>query len=141
METSELDGTTWVSLVTYEPDGRWESTPVWIEGRNGLFVVTSDREPTAVRRVRHDPVFEVIRCDLRGWLLPDAGVYRGLATVVEGSRGRRIAARRRRRWWPSRWFWRLVEAGEWLVGKRPPTRRVVTLEVLHKVEVPILVPV
>jgi PPOX class probable F420-dependent enzyme len=139
--TPELDGAAYVSLVTWQAAGDWEATPVWIEGRRGLFVVSCDHDPAVAARLRRDPVFEVARCDLRGRLRPGAGIHRGLATVVGGRRGRRIAACRRHRWAPLRWFWGGVEAVEVLLRKRPRTHHVIVLEVLHVAPASIEVPV
>lgn len=141
LDTPELDGAVYVSLVTWGCDGRWEADPVWIEGRRGLFVVSCDHDPAVVIRLRRDPVFELARCDLRGRLRRGATIHRGVATVLGGRRGRRMAACRRHRWLPLRWFWCAVEAAEVGLRKRPPRRHVIVLEVLHAESAPIDAPV
>ncbi|MEJ5915373.1 PPOX class F420-dependent oxidoreductase [Pseudokineococcus sp. 1T1Z-3] len=59
---------TYVSLVTYRPDGSARPTPVWLVGDGDVLRVLTGSATAKARRARRDPRGTITPCDARGRL-------------------------------------------------------------------------
>jgi len=78
---NDLDRARYVSLTTYKRDGSPVSTPVWITGSGGSYVVTTGDKAWKTRRLRNNPSVQVQVCDMRGRVKPGAAVFTGTGEV------------------------------------------------------------
>jgi hypothetical protein len=83
--TGDLDRARYIALTTFKRDGTAVSTPVWVTGARGRYVVTTGADAWKTRRLRANPAVEVRVCDARGRVKPDAAVHPGTAEVSTSS--------------------------------------------------------
>ncbi len=79
---SELDEARYVALTTFTRDGTPKSTPVWITGSDGTYLVTTGEDTWKVKRLANDPRVELRLCDARGRVESGATAYKGNAVVL-----------------------------------------------------------
>jgi PPOX class probable F420-dependent enzyme len=97
---SEIDEARYIALTTFTRDGRPKTTPVWVAGGGGRYVVVTSARSYKVKRLRRDPRVELAASDARGRPLPGARVHRGTARILEGPEVRDAVAAIRRKYGP-----------------------------------------
>ncbi|MFC4063467.1 PPOX class F420-dependent oxidoreductase [Actinoplanes subglobosus] len=74
-----------VNLITYRKDGTPVSTPVWHVADGDTVTTVSAADAWKVKRIRRNPQVELVACDIRGKVAPDARPVRGTATLLPPS--------------------------------------------------------
>ena len=79
----ELDSARYISLTTFKRDGTPVSSPVWIAGDAGTYVVVTSDKAWKTRRLLRNSEVEAKVCDMRGRSTPSASTYRGKGEVLK----------------------------------------------------------
>ncbi|MBB2947647.1 hypothetical protein FB565_007418 [Actinoplanes lutulentus] len=74
-----------ISLTTYRKDGTPVATPVWHVADGDTITTVSSADAWKVKRLRRNAQVEIVRCDVRGKIDPDARPVRGTATLLPPS--------------------------------------------------------
>jgi PPOX class probable F420-dependent enzyme len=74
-----------INLITYRKDGTPVSTPVWHVAEGNSVTTVSAADAWKVKRIRRNPQVEIVACDIRGKVAPDARPVRGTATLLPPS--------------------------------------------------------
>jgi len=77
----DLDGARYISLTTFKMDGSPVSSPVWITGAAGKYVLTTGDKAWKTRRLLLNSSVRVQVCDMRGRVEPQATRYVGMGEV------------------------------------------------------------
>lgn len=94
---AEIAASKQISLTTYRKDGTPVSTPVWHVAEGNTVTTVSAADAWKVKRIRRNPHVEVVPCDIRGKVAPDARPVPGTATLLPASEtetARRLLERR-----------------------------------------------
>ncbi|WP_328478418.1 PPOX class F420-dependent oxidoreductase [Actinoplanes sp. NBC_00393] len=106
-----------ISLTTYRKDGTPVATPVWHVAEGDTVTTVSVADAGKVKRIRRNPEVEIVACDIRGKVAPDAQPVRGTAMLLppsETENARRLLARRYVTARIGAWFSKILRI------KRPP---------------------
>jgi PPOX class probable F420-dependent enzyme len=80
----------YLSLITYKRDGTPVATAVWVVDVDGELGVITEAEAGKVKRIRNNPRVTLTPCDVKGKVLPGAGIVEGTARVVLGDEAKRV---------------------------------------------------
>ena len=114
---AEIAASKQISLTTYRKDGTPVATPVWHVAEGDTVTTVSAADAGKVKRIRRNPEVEIVACDIRGKVIPDAQRVRGVAALLppsETEAARRLLARRYVSARLGAWFSRVLHI------KRPP---------------------
>ena len=82
---AEIAASKQISLTTYRKDGTPVATPVWHVADGNTITTVSAADAWKVKRLRRDPRVEVVACDIRGKVAPDARPIQGTASLLAPS--------------------------------------------------------
>jgi PPOX class probable F420-dependent enzyme len=82
---AEIAASKQISLTTYRKDGTPVATPVWHVPSGDKLTTVSAADAGKVKRLRRNPNVEVVACDLRGRIRPDAQPAKGTAVLLPAS--------------------------------------------------------
>lgn len=78
----ELDDARYILLTTFKRDGTPVSSPVWITGSAGTYMLTTGDRAWKTRRLLNNPAIRVQACGMRGGVKPGTTLYRGRGEVL-----------------------------------------------------------
>ncbi|GID92123.1 PPOX class F420-dependent oxidoreductase [Amorphoplanes digitatis] len=82
---AEIAASKQISLTTYRKDGTPVATPVWHVADGKTITTVSAADAWKVKRLRRNPQVEIVACDIRGKVAPDAHPIQGTATLLAPS--------------------------------------------------------
>lgn len=96
-EIKRIARANYLSLATLRRDGREVATPVWFVVVDSVIWIWSYGQAGKVKRIRNNPKVTVAVCNFRGRV--KGRVFKGTATLLDQTHGRRIHTLLNRKYW------------------------------------------
>lgn len=110
---NDLDGESYINLVTFRRDGRGVPTPVWFARLGDRLYVFTDGTSAKVKRIRATKKVRIAACDVRG-KVTGAWIDGRARVVAEPDLVARAYAALRAKYG---WQMRLVDTVSWMAGR------------------------